>query len=597
MNPNQYLLIFTIGPVQSFIAQARKTRDLYAGSSLLSKLCQKAAKLACSQYEASMIFPTREQIDDESVSVSLPNRFVALVNSAEVGKKLEDCVKNEFRTSVLSSISKHGAPFAGVAPQVEDFLRVYWASLPLSGYDYNTAYNRVSGWLDAAKNTRVFKQVPSSDRKCSLCGEYAAMFLYSSEPDVEKLRQFMKRFHGEAINLKQKVSPIAMTEREGLCAICFYKRFDQTPYNEGFDSTAKIALLYSLSKLKDQKILEIYQNSLRAQNSSDKRFDEQLYFEENLTQHYLDKNGVTLQKSLHELRVDRSKIEEKIKTEGGGFCRYYALVMLDGDDMGKWVAGEWLQDKSESKNFHQHISQQLCDYAKRVRAIFDKETIGKLVYAGGDDVLAFINLACLFDTLAALFHTFPSFGEGLRKATPSCGVVVAHYKTPLSEVMKWAKRMEELAKSLTGKHAIGIALMTHSGAITQTVFRHRHLQTLQDLIAKLHTHFNDSFLFNFRQEFFKAFDNQKLNATYDNEMYVAMMLAELKRLMLRSRIDHSEQAEKSITDFVATKVQPLLIEQIQEDDSEYSLAIDNFASFFEVARFFAQNVWHPNKKA
>lgn len=595
--PNQHLLIFTIGPVQSFIAQARKTRDLYAGSSLLSMLCKKAAQLARSQYEATMIFPTQEQIEDERASVSLPNRFVALVNSAEAGKNLEDHVKNEFKTLVVNSIFQNGTPLTAIAPQIEDFLRIYWASLPLSGDDYKTAYNRVSGWLDAAKNTRVFKQVPSSDRKCSLCGEYAAMFLYSSEPDAEKLRQFMKRFHREAINLKQKVSPIAMTEREGLCAICFYKRFDQTPYNEGFDSTAKIALLYSLSKLKDQKILEIYQNSLRAQNFPDERFDEQLYFEENLTQHYLDKNGVTLQKSksLHELRVDRSKIEEKIKAEGGDFCRYYALVMLDGDDMGKWVAGEWLQDKSELKNFHQRISQQLCNYAKSVRAIFDTNQIGKLVYAGGDDVLAFVNLARLFDTLAALFHTFPSFGDGLKKATPSCGVVVAHYKTPLSEVMKWAKRMEELAKSLTGKHAIGIALMTHSGAITQSVFRHRHLQTLQKLIAKLHTHFTDSFLFNFRQEFFKAFDAQKLNAAYDNEMYVAMMLTELKRLMLRSRINNSEQTKKDITDFVKTEVQPLLIEQVQEEDAEYSLDIDNFASFFEIARFFAQNV-APNKK-
>ena len=32
MSGNQYLFLFTIGPVQSFIAQARKTRDLYAGS-------------------------------------------------------------------------------------------------------------------------------------------------------------------------------------------------------------------------------------------------------------------------------------------------------------------------------------------------------------------------------------------------------------------------------------------------------------------------------------------------------------------------------------------------------------------------------------
>ncbi|MCF8215993.1 MAG: hypothetical protein K9I59_04250 [Chlorobium sp.] len=29
MSAQQYLFLFTIGPVQSFIAQARKTRDLF----------------------------------------------------------------------------------------------------------------------------------------------------------------------------------------------------------------------------------------------------------------------------------------------------------------------------------------------------------------------------------------------------------------------------------------------------------------------------------------------------------------------------------------------------------------------------------------
>ncbi len=34
---NNHLFLFTLGPVQSFIAQARKTQDLYAGSETLSR--------------------------------------------------------------------------------------------------------------------------------------------------------------------------------------------------------------------------------------------------------------------------------------------------------------------------------------------------------------------------------------------------------------------------------------------------------------------------------------------------------------------------------------------------------------------------------
>ena len=42
MPSTQYLFLFTIGPVQGFIAQARKTRDLYAGSAILGEIISAA---------------------------------------------------------------------------------------------------------------------------------------------------------------------------------------------------------------------------------------------------------------------------------------------------------------------------------------------------------------------------------------------------------------------------------------------------------------------------------------------------------------------------------------------------------------------------
>ena len=54
-----FLFIATIGPVQPFIASARRTRDLYVGSTLLSEL-SKAAANAIFKEEKDMhnlIFP------------------------------------------------------------------------------------------------------------------------------------------------------------------------------------------------------------------------------------------------------------------------------------------------------------------------------------------------------------------------------------------------------------------------------------------------------------------------------------------------------------------------------------------------------------
>ncbi|MBV5288935.1 type III-B CRISPR-associated protein Cas10/Cmr2 [Pelodictyon phaeoclathratiforme] len=40
MSSTQYLFLFTIGSPQTFIAQARKTHDLFAGSAVAEKICR-----------------------------------------------------------------------------------------------------------------------------------------------------------------------------------------------------------------------------------------------------------------------------------------------------------------------------------------------------------------------------------------------------------------------------------------------------------------------------------------------------------------------------------------------------------------------------
>ena len=53
----KYLVSVALGPVQDFIAAARKTRDLYAGSWVLSEI-SKAAALKLLDKQAEMIFPS-----------------------------------------------------------------------------------------------------------------------------------------------------------------------------------------------------------------------------------------------------------------------------------------------------------------------------------------------------------------------------------------------------------------------------------------------------------------------------------------------------------------------------------------------------------
>src|SRR5579884_515716 len=75
------MLLFSLGPVQSFIAQARKTRDLWFGSYLLSILMEAAMK----GMEQVLIFPAKPVI--EGNIPDLPNKYIATFNTYEEAKK------------------------------------------------------------------------------------------------------------------------------------------------------------------------------------------------------------------------------------------------------------------------------------------------------------------------------------------------------------------------------------------------------------------------------------------------------------------------------------------------------------------------------
>lgn len=79
----EYLFQVSIGPVQSFIASARKTQDLRFGSQLLSELAKAVAKRIVDESEQNiLIFPAtlnnREIAKNGLLNVA--NKIVAIVS-------------------------------------------------------------------------------------------------------------------------------------------------------------------------------------------------------------------------------------------------------------------------------------------------------------------------------------------------------------------------------------------------------------------------------------------------------------------------------------------------------------------------------------
>ena len=544
-NNKNYIFIFTITPVQSFISQARKTRDLYAGSQILSQLTKKAIEVAKEQ-NAEIIIPN---VDIEKAH-SISNKFVAVFNNIDeenletIGKNIEFNTllywKNEIANKTLEKIKNKT-----VSNQNDEFLHkfndhitkyfnIYWLFYPVENDNYQVAYKEAEKYLGAIKNVRYFQQFDTEERyrKCSICGERDAI-VYKNIKFVDKNKTEPAYAYKNSLLLKNSY---LIEENEGLCGICFVKRFYQHQENtEYFPSTVKIALLSLLNYEEIEKSIEKYKENFHD------CWNDQFLIEENLNKRYLEKQGckeIDIQKAKKELK----EIYEIVKEKGFKISKYYALIKFDGDSMGKWLSGEFLDDKSKLREFHECLSCLLSDFAKHSKDYLDGDNKGKTVYAGGDDFLGFINLQYLFDVMETLREDFrKKVSQPLKEKfnlekelTFSAGIVIAHYKDPLSLVLSWVNKMEEEAKNIDdNKDAFGIAVLKRSGEIRKAVYKWEKLKHIKEIYEKVvkQKEFNSSFISKLEAGFRKmpVESNEFLNKSGD-----FLIEADLKRVLRKS---------------------------------------------------------------
>lgn len=554
---NQYLFLFTISPVQSFIAQARKTRDLYNGSRLLTNLIV---------YALQEIEPA-EPIFPKKGLESYPNRFIAIIqkeNDAEMkkfGDELKSKVQAKFKEFALFSVKDIKIDVSALPDnfyaQIRNHLSIQWVAIPYNNKNYKEQFKEIESLLGAVKNVCEFEQLEETGRKCSLCGERNVLFYNGNNHNY---------FQPNVI----KVNNAELQKGEGLCAVCFTKRFYQ---RKEFPSTAEIALKDSISKLQKKDLFENYKNALKG------NFDYQLLFEENLSKKYFEKQNID-ENLLESAKEEFKKLKSALKKENLKLTPYYAVVMFDGDSMGKWLSGTNLKDGVKLFDFHKKLTESLGKFAEQTKNIVTEEN-GKIVYAGGEDFLAFVNLNHLFDVLRELRLDFDKlvnqsiseFKKDNTNLTFSAGIIIAHYKMPLSEVLNWARKLEKEAKDIDdNKNGFAIAGMKHSGEINQTVQKWGEIGTEKlDVMANLTKDLaNDIFS--------KSFIDKLSTEFWGLDIKTEIIKTELKRLLSRSSKlvkEKKAKIEQSTEEIIS------LFEQKR---------IDNFFSALFISEFISRNL-------
>jgi len=588
--------MFTIGPVQSFIAQARKARDLYAGSFLLSWLIKSAVDFFHSE-DIKKVFPEGkiEVMFPSIESESVPNRIVAVVTGLsddrklELGKKIEQHVRKQFRFVADKVIKSMGIkPPGEFYEQIESHLEVYWLFYDYD--DYGNAYVKATMILSDIKKTRMFSAKPQAPgKKCSLNPEKNAIFSLDKQ-----------KYLYNAVILDKKKYKFDLKEFEALCAVSFVKRFlVEAGIKEfkRFSSVCEVILKSRLHKYpglmeKAEKIIKKDADIIfDIWNNNPPDVEDEAFIEE------------------------VKQVVEDIKRETD-LTSYYAVIKFDGDSMGKRYSVPELKPGCSMELYHIKLSQKLCEFAQAVDEKLIKKEEGFVIYAGGEDFLGIVSIDCLFEVLLRLRKEFgkidlSEFYKHDKPLTFSAGISIAHYKSPLQYVLMVTDEMEHYAKSIDeGKDAFAIAVIKRSGEIIKTRAKFGKRSRLSEADCSILENVRDAFKQLYESEvpmsfMYKLKDtisrlnldklSDRSNNTADNMR--EMVKIEIKRLLKKSSYQNRNSKASKNTIVNNDKTEECVdIDKIEECAKILNKLYDNipfdedFINMLDVITFLAREM-------
>lgn len=601
------LMVFALTPVQDFVGRARKLRDYWSGSILLSWLAFEGIKAVIQRFGADhIVYPSlhgqplidgwlkelgmeEQWLDgghEKSGVASFPNKFVCLVptgEEADTAAAIQLAIASVWRRLGKETMGllekKVGRQDSYIRKQFDRQLGHYWehhwASVPLvrgaeqktveellhkktiapifefweksnkfwqsngEGQLYSVSHRLAQAMLAAGKSRRRDKRAPEEGIKCDLFGEYEILH-YESEcgknpkPSEDPFWQDVRNAFDESdFGKNERLCALGMVKRLAY-RIC--KQIDGHPLQkmfknaETFPSTTEMALhdwwrqLQVRAKSHDDPQAPFLAEELA---SFDWSKDEEKTLQK-LAQwfHELNEPEITKRQGYEITAIDKKEKKEKSAAQSlfkrhpvKDVHKYYAVLMMDGDKMGKLINGETLgstwvsvlhpelvrrltgnfdkkfkefwggklaKQRIISPAAHAAISEALGDFSLLTVPHIIAKHNGRLLYAGGDDVCAVLPAST---ALSAAREIAEAYGLGFIAARPgersspvsdkwrpeagcklglhlgggdmisiSAGIMIAHHKKPLGRVMHRAHDLLNLAKNEGGRNGFALEI-------------------------------------------------------------------------------------------------------------------------------------------
>ncbi|MBI3977280.1 MAG: type III-B CRISPR-associated protein Cas10/Cmr2 [Chloroflexi bacterium] len=455
-----HLMSISIGPVQGFIAAARKTRDLWFGSMLLGEVSRAVADFLQGQH-AQLIFPAPTAV---AAAAPVANKLLAIVggNPAALAKEARQAAQariESYRQDVVQRLGdlRHEIDTDLFEKQVCELLEFASAWAPYDGQAYGDARARVERLLAGRKALRDFSTAPGRDGrlKSSLDPSRESVLL----GDAPGLRARLHLKRGEQLDGISLIKRVAQPRRFVSVA-----RVAIDPFIRRLAGQPELAQLNEWAAgLERTAAVERFETGAAAGLAHYAAFpyDTQLFYDDGQRDRDLEPiAGAGARQFYETVQTARRRLGI------GEPPAYLAILQADGDHMGAAI------DSLNSPAEHTALSESLARFADRADAVVRAHQ-GALVYSGGDDVLAFLPLDTALRCADDLRRTFVAVvGPALRgrEVSLSVGLAVAHYGEHLEDLLNWARAAERAAK--VPRNALAVSLHTRTAGETGTTVVH-----------------------------------------------------------------------------------------------------------------------------
>lgn len=568
--------VFSIGliPVQEFIAEARRSRDLRSGSGILSYLMVQILKSIKEDLDAKIIVPVEDSFINKfnkglvefinHADYSIPNRasgycvekddedlktVFARIQNDHVDKFWENHLinfKNDLKEKVEKDIKKY---FGDIRLTAELPFHLIWIAIPVDsdfegrkkGGKVEEDLRKIGELFDNVKNTRPIKQWTNGATigKCTQCGKREAICPQNIKNDFQSWWKWYQRVvkHPD-INIGFKFQK---TER--LCDLCVFKRLLSYESTNGkFPSTNVIAIKHWFKILSEN-----WTNELNVKYACFEELFNIIRDDQELVFYKKDHKDIIKRIKELNLNLDEVKIKRKFKDFfeevekvingkmlpiSSNPSNYLSVIVYDGDDMGKNMPDNW-----------QILPVKLFKFQKEVQKIIEQND-AEAFYTGGDEGLI---LCPIETTLRLAIEIREEFDKLIRidghKITLSMGIIIFDRSRPMGTAIRQAQQLldqikKETKKDKERKNALAIGVQTASG--NHWFFR-AHWGADWDRIEKALVNISKGALSKGWAFDMEEFARSMPEDVMENEDLRNAMISELKRISWR-KFDHKQDA-------------------------------------------------------